>query len=78
MQQIFKWDEKEKGLIVKRKPIYHNETMVDETIDVLLHYNLSDFKNRKSMYKKILEDVEILRNRLIETQKKEEKEKDKR
>lgn len=69
----FKWDKKEKGLIVERRPVYYNEKMVDENIDVSLHYSLSDFKNRKSMYKKMLEDVEILKNRLIETQKTERK-----
>lgn len=74
----FKWNEKEKGLVVERRPIYYNEKMVDEKIDVTLHYTLSDFKNRKSMYNKILGDVEILRNRLIETQKKTGEGKDKR
>lgn len=69
----FKWNEKEKGLVVERRPVYYNEKMVDENIDVSLHYSLSDFKNRKSMYKKMLEDVEILKNRLIETQKTERK-----
>lgn len=65
----FEWDEKEKGLIVENRPIYYNGRLVNENIDVSLHYCLSDFKDRKSMYKKILEDVEILKNRLIETQK---------
>lgn len=65
----FEWNEKEKGLVVERRPVYYNEKMVDENIDVSLHYSLSDFKNRKSMYKKMVEDVEILKNRLIETQK---------
>lgn len=70
----FKWKE-EKGLVVERRPVYYNETMVDEKIDVSLHYSLADFKNRKSMYKKMLEDVEILRNKLVETQKEAERKK---
>lgn len=74
----FKWNEKETGLVVERRPIYCNEKMVDETIDVTLHYTLSDFKNRKSMYNKILGDVEILRSRLIETQKRTGERKNKR
>ena len=65
----FEWNEKEKGLVVERRPVYYNEKIVDEKIDVSLHYSLSDFKNRKSMYKKMLEDVEILKNRLIKIQK---------
>lgn len=64
----FEWNKKEKGLVVKRKPIYYNEHMVDETIDVSLHYEVSDFKNRKAMFKKMLEDVEELKKRLIESQ----------
>jgi len=69
----FKWKKEEKGLVVERRPVYYNEKMVDENIDVSLHYSLSDFKNRKSMYKKMLEDVEILKNILIGTQKTERK-----
>lgn len=69
----FKWNEKEKGLIVVRKPIYHNEKIVDEQIEVTLDYTLSDFKNRKLMYEKMLSDVEILRCRLIEAQEEIEK-----
>ena len=65
----FEWNEREKGLVVTRKPIYHNEKIVDEQIEVTLDYTLSDFKNRKLMYQKILSDVEILRTRLIEAQK---------
>lgn len=64
------------GLVVERRPVYHNETIVNERIEVTLDYALSDFKNRELMYKKMLSDVELLRKRLIETQKvigKEEK-----
>ncbi len=69
----FKWDKKEKGLVVERRPIYYNERMVDEELDVSLHYRLSDFKNMETMYNKILADVEILKNRLIEAQKQTER-----
>ena len=65
----FEWDKEEKGLIVSRTPIYYNESKVDEKIDVLLNYRLSDFKNRKSMYEKILIDTEKLKNSLIEALK---------
>ena len=63
----FEWEEK--GLVIERKPVYYNETLVDETINVSLNYSLSDYKNKELMYKKILEDVEILRNRFVEIQK---------
>lgn len=69
----FQWNKKEKGLVVERRPIYYNERMVDEELDVSLHYRLSDFKNRETMYNKILADVETLKNRLIEAQKQTER-----
>lgn len=69
----FKWDKEKKGLVVERRPVYFNEKIVDETISVSLDYRLSNFKSRKSMYSKILEDVEMLKNSLIKTQKNEVK-----
>ena len=69
----FEWDKKEKGLVLERRPIYYNERMVDEELDVSLHYRLSDFKNMETMYNKILADMKILRNRLIESQKQTER-----
>lgn len=69
----FKWNEEKKGLVVERRPIYFNEKIVDETISVSLDYRSSNFKSRKAMYSKILEDVETLKNGLIKIQKNEVK-----
>ena len=65
----FERDKEEKGLIVSIRPIYYNERKVDEKIDVLLNYRLSDFENRKSMYEKILIDTENLKDSLIKALK---------
>ena len=55
----------EKGLVVERIPIYWNEKVVDETINVSLHYRLSNFKDREYMYDKMLNDIEEVRRNLI-------------
>ena len=65
----FEWDKEKKGLIVSRTPIYYNERKIDEKIDVILNYRLSDFKNRKSMYERILIDTENLKDSLIKALK---------
>lgn len=70
-----------KGLIVERTPVYWNDALVDEEINVNLYYTKSDYKSRKVMYKNILKDLEkattIFKNTIKEIEK-EDKDNEKR
>lgn len=63
-----------KGLIVERTPIYYNERMIDEKINVTLNYQKSDFKNRKEMYNKISTDLTKVQQILEQAENKESEE----
>lgn len=47
----------EYGLIVERIPVYWNDRVVDEKVNVSLNYRASDYKNRKAMYNAMLKDL---------------------
>ena len=63
-------NEEDKGLIVTRTPFYSSkDEIINEHIDIIYNYYLSDYRNRKEMYEKMLSDMEILRERLNAAQK---------
>ena len=64
-----KFEKKESGVVVERIPRYWNNKCIDEEINVALQYQASHFKNRKEMYKQIFNDIEKIKESLLEAQK---------
>lgn len=74
--ELYSEIEERDGLVVERAPIYWNNQCVNEDIEVTLRYRASNFKSYKDMYKRIFEDIEKIKNSLLEAQKMLESEKD--
>ena len=72
--ELYSKIEEQDGLVVEKIPTYWNNQCVDEEINVTLRYKVSNFKNRKGMYKKIFDDIEKIKEILLEAQKMIERE----
>ena len=72
--ELYSEIEERDGLVVERIPTYWNNQCVDEDINVTLRYRASNFKNRKAMHKKIFNDIEKIKESLLEAQKMIERE----
>lgn len=72
--ELYSKIEEQDGLVVERIPTYWNNQCVDEEINVTLRYKASNFKNRKGMYKRIFDDIEKIKESLLEAQKMIERE----
>ena len=69
-----KFKKKESGVVVEIIPRYWNNKCIDEEINVTLQYQASHFKNRKEMYNRIFNDMEKIKESLLEAQKMLERE----
>lgn len=74
--ELYSEIEERDGLVIERTPTYWNNKCVNEDIKVTLRYRASNFKSQKDMYKRIFEDIEKIKNSLLEAQKMLESEKD--
>lgn len=72
--ELYSKIEERDGLVVERIPTYWNNQYVDEDINVTVRYRASHFKNRKEMYKRIFDDIEKIKESLLEAQKSIERE----
>lgn len=72
--ELYSKIEEQDGLVPERIPTYWNNQCVDEEINVTLRYKVSNFKNRKGMYKRIFDDIEKIKESLLEAQKMIERE----
>ena len=73
--ELYSEIEEQDGLVIERTPTYWNNKCVNEDIKVMLWYRASNFKSQKDMYKRIFEDIEKIKNSLLEAQKMLESEK---
>ena len=72
--ELYSKIEERDGLVLERIPRYWNNKYVDEDINVTVQYRASNFKDRKAMYKKIFDDIEKIKESLLEAQKMLERE----
>ena len=72
--ELYNEIEERDGFVLERIPRYWNNEYVDENINVTLQYRSSHFKSKKAMYKKIFNDIEKIKNSLLEAQKMLERE----
>lgn len=72
--ELYSEIEERDGLVVERTSTYWNNQYVDEDINVTVRYRASHFKNRKEMYKRIFDDIEKIKESLLEAQKSIERE----
>lgn len=62
------------GIVLERTPTYWNNKYVDEDINLTVQYRASNFKNRKALYKKMFDDIEKVKEILLEAQEMLERE----